>query len=218
MVSPLVRGLLGIEVGDAGRHLRFAPQLPADWDRLTVRRVAAAASRVDFGLERAAGRLTITETVTAGPAPASSLAPAFPLDARIHSVTVDGGAARFRAKAEGDVQRIEVDVPAGGAAPRRIVFAYDEGTDVFTRISVPDAGTASEGLRVLRSRVEGGALHLVVEGRAGRSYRIGVRTPRHLGNAPGVTVTPSPRGADLLVSFEGAGAQYVRRSIVLPLR
>ena len=218
VVSPLVRGLLGIEVGDAGRHLRFAPQLPADWDRLTVRRVAAAASRVDFGLERAAGRLTITETVTAGPSPALSLAPAFPLDARIRSVTVDGSAARFLAKAEGDVQRIEVDVPAGGAAPRRIVFAYDEGTDVFTRISVPDAGSASEGLRVLRSRVEGGALHLVVEGRAGRSYRIGVRTPRRLGNAPGVTVTPSPRGADLLVSFGGAGAQYVRRSIVLPLR
>jgi len=218
VVSPLVRGLLGIEIGDAGRHLRFAPQLPADWDRLTVRRVAAAASRVDLALERAAGRLTITETVTAGPAPALSLAPAFPLDARIRSVTVDGRAARFRAQTEGDVQRIEVAVPAGAAAPRRIVFAYDEGTDVFTRISVPDAGSASEGLRVLRSRVEGGALRLVVEGRAGRSYRIGVRSPRRLADAPGVTVTPTVRGADLLVSFEGAGAQYVRRSIVLPLR
>jgi glycogen debranching enzyme len=217
VVSPLVRGLLGIEVGDAGRRLRFAPQLPADWDRLTVRRVAAAASRVDLALERAAGRLTITETVAAGPPPALSLAPAFPLDARIHSVTVDGSAARFRAKAEADVQRVEVDVPAGGAAPRRIVFAYDEGTDVFTRIALPDAGGTSEGLRMLRSRAEGGALRLVVEGRTGRSYHVGVRTPRRLGSAPGVTVTPSARGADLLVSFEGVAGGYVRRSIVLPL-
>jgi glycogen debranching enzyme len=217
VVSPLVRGLLGVEVSDAGRRLRFAPQLPADWDRLTVRRIAAAASRVDIALERAVGRLTITETIATGPPVALSLAPAFPLDARIRSVTVDGGAARFRAKTEGDVQRVEVDVPVGGTAPRRIVFAYDEGTDVFTRIVLPDAGSTSEGLRILRSRVEGGALRLVVEGRAGRSYRIGVRTPRRLGRAPGVTVIPSARGADLLVSFEGVAGGYARRSIVLPL-
>ncbi|HEY8150230.1 MAG TPA: GH116 family glycosyl hydrolase [Vicinamibacteria bacterium] len=218
VVSPLVRGLLGIEVSDAGRRLRFAPQMPADWDRLTVRRIAAAASRVDLALERAAGRLTITETIAAGPPPALSLAPAFPLDARLRSVTVDGSAARFRAKAEGDVQRVEVDVPAGGATPRRIVFAYDEGTDVFTHIALPDAGSTSEGLRILRSRVEGGALRLVVEGRSGRSYHVGVRTPRRLASAPGVTVTASARGADLLVSFEGVAGGYARRSIVLPLR
>src|SRR4029078_10193260 len=30
VVSPLVRGLLGLEVGDAGPRLSFAPQLPAD--------------------------------------------------------------------------------------------------------------------------------------------------------------------------------------------
>jgi hypothetical protein len=192
--------------------------MPADWDRLTVRRIAAAASRVDLALERAAGRLTITETIAAGPPPALSLAPAFPLDARLRSVTVDGSAARFRAKAEGDVQRVEVDVPAGGATPRRIVFAYDEGTDVFTHIALPDAGSTSEGLRILRSRVEGGGLRLVVEGRTGRSYHVGVRTPRRLGSAPGVTVTASARGADLLVSFEGVAGGYARRSIVLPLR
>jgi len=35
--------------------------------------------------------------------------------------------------------------------------------------------------------------------------------------APGVTVTPSPLGADLAVSFEGAPGTYVRRSVSLPL-
>ena len=109
-------------------------------------------------------------------------------------------------------------MPAGASAPRRIVFAYDEGTDVFTRIELPDAGGVSEGLRVLRARVENGALRLLVEGRGGRSYRIGVRSPRRLGQASGVTVTPTARGADLLVAFEGAAGGYARRSIVLPLR
>jgi hypothetical protein len=34
----------------------------------------------------------------------------------------------------------------------------------------------------------------------------------------GVSVTPSARGADLMVAFEGASGDYVRRTIVLPLR
>jgi len=31
LVAPFVRGLLGLEVREGGRHVRFAPQLPADW-------------------------------------------------------------------------------------------------------------------------------------------------------------------------------------------
>jgi glycogen debranching enzyme len=242
VVTPLVRGLFGLEVGDAGRRLTFAPQLPADWDRAAVRRVAVGASRVDLAVERGRGRMTITATVdgrmgsggaaatgggmaTGGggapaPAPALVVRPAFPLDARVRSVTVDGAEAPFRVAPEGDVQRAEVSV--GGSAStdamRTIVFTYDEGTDTFARVDLPDPGSPSEGLRILRSRVEGGALQLVVEGVAGRQYTIGVRTPRRVGGVAGVTVTPTARGADLLVSFEGPPEQYVRRALTLPLR
>jgi glycogen debranching enzyme len=218
VVTPLVRGLLGLEVGDAGRRLRFAPQVPADWDRLAVRRAAVGASRVDLSVERAPGRLTVTATAAGGPLPMLVLAPALPLDARVRSVRIDGADVAYHARPQGDVQRIEVEVPGGPSATRRAVFVYDEGTEVFTRIELPDAGRVSEGLRVLRARVENGTLRLLVEGRAGRSYRIGVRTPRRLGNAPGLTVTPTARGADLLVSFEGAAGGYIRRAIALPLR
>jgi hypothetical protein len=172
---------------------------------------------VDLALERAAGRMTIVVTAVAGPMPALALAPALPLDARVQSVQIDGLDARFDARPEGDVQRIEIGVPKTTAATRRIVLIYQEGTDVFTRIELPDAGGVSEGLRVLRARVENGALRLVVEGRAGKSYGAGVRTPRRVSAVSGVTVTPAPRGADLVVSFEGPRGAYVRRSIVLPL-
>jgi hypothetical protein len=152
--------------------------------------------------------------------PALTISPALPLDALPRSVTVDGAEARFRARPEGDVQRVEVEVPAsaGPDRTRRLVFTYDEGTDVYARVTLPDAGSRSEGLRVLRARAEGGALHLVVEGRAGRSYPLGVRTPHRVGPAPGVEVAPSALGAHLVVSFEGNADEYVRRSLALPLR
>ena len=41
VVTPLVRGLLGIEPLDGGARLRIAPQLPADWDRVSVQRIVA---------------------------------------------------------------------------------------------------------------------------------------------------------------------------------
>jgi hypothetical protein len=173
---------------------------------------------VDLAVERAPGRMTITATASGGAMPTLALAPALPLDARVQSVRVDGADAQFRARPEGDVQRIEIDVPKTTAATRSIVFVYDEGTDVFTRVELPEAGSTSEGLRVLRARAEGGALRLLVEGRAGRAYDVGVRTPPRVAAVAGVTVTAAPRGAVLRIAFEGAAGPYVRRSIALPLR
>jgi hypothetical protein len=163
--------------------------------------------------------MTVTATAVSGPLPALALAPALPLDARVQSVRVDDADTPFRARPEGDVQRIEIDVPKNASATRRIVLTYEEGTDVFTRIELPEAGSVSEGLRVLRARVEGGALRLVVEGRAGRSYRVGVRTKRTVAAVAGVTVTRAPLGAEILIAFAQSGTnEYVRRSIALPLR
>jgi len=217
VVSPLVRGLLGLEVDDGGRRLRFAPALPADWDRVAARHVAAGASLVDLSLARTAGHMTITATTTSGPPPALALAPAFALDARVRAVTVDGAETPFQSRRDGDVQRIDFAVAASGTAARRIDIAYDEGTDVFARVTVPEAGSQSAGLRLLRARAESGALHLVLEGRGGRAYTLGVRTPRRIGAVAGVRVTPTATGADLAVSFEGS-AGYVRREVTLPLR
>ena len=252
VLSPMIRGLLGIEAGDGGRALTFAPQLPADWDRVTVRNVAVGDSRYDLALVREPGVLSIVvdghqaRSPSAGPDQARAgsppakliLAPAFPLDARVRSVTVDGRDTPFEIERRGDVQRalVRVDVPATGPT-MRIAFSYDEGTEVFSAIEPPARGATSEALRILRSRAEGGMLHLTLEGLAGRTYVLGLRSPRSVGDAPGVTVTPKPivtptptvtsrsagdggavRTAELRVAFEGPAGQYVRRTIDLPLR
>jgi hypothetical protein len=218
VVAPLVRGLLGIEAGDGGRRVSFAPQLPGDWDRLRVGNVTVGESVLDLAIERSAGRMEITVRTTRGTPPAVALAPGFPLDARVRSVTVDGMETAFRTRREGDVQRVELELAGAGPAARRIAMTYDEGTEVFARAQLPEAGSASEGLRILRCRAEDGALRLTLEGVAGRTYDVGVRTPRRIASVPGVAVTPAARGADLRVTFDGAAGRYVRRAIVLPLQ
>jgi len=240
VVSPLLRGLLGIEAGDGGRALTFAPQLPADWDRVAVRNVPAGELRYDLSLSRRDGGTVTIEVERRGPAPSAAgsspralpggaaltLAPAFPLDARVRSVTVDGREARFETDRRGDVQRAVVTVPAV-AGPIRVVFTYDEGTEVYAPIEPPERGAMTERLRILSSRAEGDALHLTLEGLASRTYALGVRSPRSVGEVAGVTIVPGEaeparasavKGTTLAVTFEGPPGQYVRRTIDLPLR
>src|SRR5205814_7829109 len=56
MVTPAIRGLLGIETAAARRTLRIAPALPADWDHVTVSAVRAGDARYDLSIERTPGR------------------------------------------------------------------------------------------------------------------------------------------------------------------
>ena len=190
VVTPFVRGLLGIEVAAGGRELRFAPQLPADWDRVSVVNIAAGESRYDFQLERSESRMTITASAkSAGggttSVPRMVVSPAFPLDAIVRSVTVNGRRMPFKMQQMGDVQQAQVTIDTP-SAQTTVQFEYAGGTDVYSKIEAPAPGAENSGLRILRSTATANQLKLVLEGRGGRSYSLFVRTPRRVGEAPGV--------------------------------
>jgi glycogen debranching enzyme len=226
IVTPAVRGLLGIEPADAGRTLRIAPALPADWNRVVVHAVRAGDVRYDVTLERTSGRMLVRMARRDSPASTAPVsrrlivAPALPADARIRAVTVNGAAARYEVALSGDVQRIEVSLGPEAERVRAtdVVFTYDEGTDVYVVAPDLQQGAASEGLRILRARADARTLWITVEGRGDRSYVVGVRTPRRLGTTEGVTVN-APAGQDpqLRIKFDGPPDEYVRREIAIPL-
>jgi hypothetical protein len=227
VVTPAVRGLLGVEVSGGGRGLSFAPQLPAHWDRVVMRNIAAGDARYDISLDRTPGRETVkiirrtpeSSGINRGPAaPAPTIvAPAFPLDARINRVLVNGRAARFQVARAGDVQRAEVTVELT-AETTQVEYIYDEGTEVYIETQALVPGASSQGLRILRSRADASALRLSLEGRGGRTYQLRVRTSRRLGETGGVKKTEGgERDPQLLVSFEGPEETYVRRELTIPL-
>jgi glycogen debranching enzyme len=220
VVTPLLRGLLGLEAGEGGTTLTFAPQLPATWDRLRAGNLPAGAGRYDVALERTAGRLAVRLQRHEGSTATLArlvVAPAFPLDARVRAVRVNGRAERERVVRAGDVQRVEVTV-ASPPDVTEVVYEYDEGTDVLAGAVAPLPGARSEGLRVLRARADGGTLRLLLEGRAGRTYTLRARSPRRLGGAAGVTVRAlGGLDQELQVRFEGTDGEYVQRQLDLGL-
>ncbi len=230
VVTPLVRGLFGIEASAGGTALRFAPQLPANWDYVEARRVAAGGARYDLTLKRADGRLVVTiersdssptgiTSSEAGGALRITVAPFFPLDARVREVTAQGRAARFEIRRTGDVQSAEVSLDLS-QSKMEVVFVYDEGTEVYGETKAPAPGAGNSGLRILRSHADANALRLVLEGLGGRSYSLRVRTPHEIGKVSGVEMIKAGARTDtqLVIAFDGAPDAYVRREIVIPLQ
>jgi glycogen debranching enzyme len=232
-VTPLLRGLLGLEVSGEGSTVRFAPQLPADWDSVTVRRVRAGLYVFDLLLERGNGELRLRVSFAEGfdlsrrPPLDFEFAPAFPLDARVKAVEVGGKPAEFSVEREGDAQSavFETDsrraTSSDGTKTLSVVVKYEQGTDVYVRRAAPRPGDTNNGLRVLRSRVDGDWLRLLLEGVPGRDYRLEVRSPRPFGLSyegvgNDVTLTMGAAGS-VGVRFSGEPGRYVRREVSLPL-
>jgi hypothetical protein len=221
VVTPIIRGLLGIEASDGGRILQFAPNLPINWDHVAVRSVPAGAARYDITLDRTIGRASVRfvrhEANRVAPGRRFSVAPAFPLDARIRSVSINGRAGRFAVTRGVEIQRVDVPVQEV-STNTEVTFTYDEGSDVYVDSREIVAGQTSDGLRVLRSHAEAPTLRLLLEGRGGRSYTLHVRSPGRLGQAEGVTLR-NTKGADqkIEIAFGGDPDTYVRREIALPI-
>jgi glycogen debranching enzyme len=234
-VTPLLRGLLGLEVREQGSTVGFAPQLPAEWDRLLVKRVRAGGGVFNLSLERKDGELIVVLDLPEGeearrlPAVKFELAPAFPLDARVRSVEVNGAPVKFEIERMGDAQSVLFEADSKHGRPSFLwgnvvtaVVKYEGGSDVSVAREAPRPGDTNTGLRVLRSRGELTGLRLLLEGVAGREYTLSVRSARQLAlpsGAEGLSLTAAGSGAwKLGVKFSGEPGRYVRRELVLPFR
>ncbi|HST52313.1 MAG TPA: GH116 family glycosyl hydrolase [Pyrinomonadaceae bacterium] len=237
-VEPIMRGLLGIEVSDLGKTVRFAPQLPPDWNSVEVRRVHAGNSLLDFSVTRADGEMTILLHASDDSGRVGTkvlLAPAFPLDARVLSVKDNDRTLSFKVEREGDIQRVEFAAEtrrinfSDGAEQANIVINYEGGTDVYVERETPRAGDSNVGLRVLRSRAENDALQLLLEGLAGHEYSLRISSPKQVGLSSISGESATSTGDDLSMSvgsgdpvlgvkFDGEPGRYVRREVTLSLR
>jgi hypothetical protein len=214
-----MRGLFGIEIEN--NRLRFAPQLPANWDTAEIRKVRVGAASYDFKLARPRGKLNLDIAIN-GECTLENLvvAPAFPLDAKIKSVTVNGEQVDFDLQKIGDVQRAEIELDDFDEN-LKIVYEYDEGTEVWTEYAPLQPGQPNEGLKIIRATASEGSLRLILEGLAGKTYTLGFTGSGLIGKGEGVRSEQFSSGLNrlrgkLYVNFEGIENSFVRREITLP--
>lgn len=179
LLTPLVRGLVGWEPDVPRNAVTLAPHLPATWDSLVVERLPAGTGRYTVRLERRDTALVATLVRTAGRGVDSLIySPALPLGAALRGVTVDGRPPSARCAARETGADVHVDCRLALGNRVEIAVAHTPGYELLLPVSAPARGARSTSLKLLSERLAGDTLVATVQGLAGATYRVPVRTPR----------------------------------------
>lgn len=187
VLTPLLRGLLGIDVDAPARRVTLAPHLPPDWDAVTVDHIPVGAGQMSVQLRRTSGRITASITRTGDATPLEVVfAPALPLGTR------PAGAGLAITQTPGDVHAA---VTMTVAAAAELSVSYTGGWTLVPPSMPAVIGQRSTAPRILSERLDERGRYLVsLEGIAGRTYSFQLRTPR--GVAREVPVTFPATGAN----------------------
>ena len=177
LLTPLVRGLIGWEGDAPGDRVTLSPHLPAQWDSAVVRRLPVGNGRYTVRMVRSDSSLETEVVRTTGRGVDTLVfAPALPLGAVVQAVTANGQPAACASRNTGADLHVDCTLVLG---PRLdIAIRHSPGWEVLLPLPNPAPGARSSALKLLSQALAGDTLVLEVEGLAGQSYRIGVRTPR----------------------------------------
>src|SRR5450432_4418385 len=202
VVSPLLRGMLGLSSEAKTATLTFAPHVPADWTSFAIRGVQAGSARVDFSYARSADGISLQIACGGAAACPIEFSPALSLRAQVLGAELNGKPVAFHVAANEEDQHVMVRISAAGKSNTlKIRVRNDFG--VGYESTLPPLGSRSQGLRMLSETwtADRNTFTMDVAGVAGGVYELTVWNPGQ---------TPSVEGGELLDAANGSAKVRVR--------
>ena len=171
VLTPLVRGLLGIDVDVPAGRVRLAPHLPPDWKEVSVDHVPVGDGRLSLTIKRSPGAILASVRQTGLTSPLEiEFSPALPLGARVPDTAIRSDVT------PGDVHATVRSKLSGASAELRV--AYAGGWSLVPPVMPAVIGRRSEAPRLLSERLGADGRYIVsLEGIAGRTYSFVLRAP-----------------------------------------
>ncbi len=196
VVTPMVRGLLGLEADAVHNRITFAPQLPAGWDKLEVRNFRSGYIRWNFTMEKnqATGSAATLMRITATRDPQTReteplltsflIAPALPPDAEIQRVRIYGDDSAWEKKLRAEDKTSTVRQPhdllcqisATVHEKLTVEIEYLPGTEVMIDRQAAQVGDISRLLKLISTTMAGNEFLINVEGLGETTYELRVRS------------------------------------------
>jgi glycogen debranching enzyme len=185
VLTPLIRGLLGINVDMPERRVTLSPHLPPDWDSVEVDNIPVGSGKLSIAFKRTSGRITAAVRRFGDLKPIEVVfSPALPLGAR---VTGAGATTQTPGDLHATVKAMVMDTA-------ELTVSFEGGWGVVMPSIHPKIGQRSEAPRVISERLDASGGYLVTfEGIAGRRHTFRLKTPA--GERP-ATVTFPATGAN----------------------
>ena len=211
VISPLLRGLFGLE-NDALQHeVIFAPHVPADWTSFTIHNLHAGDTTLDIVYRKTLDEITL-QIQSAG-ATSLEFSPGLSLRAKIISAELTGKRVPFQiSKSDVDQHVItQVAVPKGKSS-LRIRLKNDFGISYAN--SLPPLGSSSLGLRMISDSwlASSDSETLEVAGAGGMRYELAVWNPGQIVSVDGAEI----RNGKLAVNIPTSASEvYQKQKIVI---
>ncbi|HEV2732374.1 MAG TPA: amylo-alpha-1,6-glucosidase, partial [Terriglobales bacterium] len=218
VVSPILRGLLGIETDAQNHTLVFAPHVPAEWRSFSVDNLRVGSAVVSVGYRKTPGLITVEVRRTGAGDCMVVFSPALSLRSGVASVELNGHGLPFHVSTTSDDQHVTIRFPATDVANiARIHLKNDFGLGFSG--TLPPLGSVSEGLRILSESWNAGhtQLSLTLSGLAGKGYDLSVWNPLQIASVQGGQLHDARQDeGKLTVEFPAANAgSYVRQELVI---
>ena len=214
VVSPMLRGLFGLETNAEKHQITLAPHVPADWTSLGIRNVHLEKLRVDFQYRKTLDSVTLEATRNGTGDCWIEFSPAFSLRTKVISVEMNGRPLPFKIQANDEDQHVSMRFPIYGG-PNSVVIQMKNDFGLTFTNDLPPLGSTSRGLRVISSSWNSARnqLTLEVSGVPGMNYELGVWNPAQIGSVEGAVVTK--RGRIHVEIPAEKGGDYSHRTVVI---
>lgn len=207
VVSPLLRGLFGLETSAPTNTLHFAPHVPANWQDFSIDNIPIGTTVVSLHYHKEVGTISIEARRTGGSDCWLDLSPAFSPLAQVSSIELTQlgkpprNVAVPQASRTDNDQHVAVRIPLGQGKNQISLHLKNDFAITYDN-ALPPLGSSSEGLRVVSEswNPEHTQLKLAVSGIPGKSYSMFVWNPSQIA---------AIRGGRLLRDVTGKTAQLV---------
>jgi glycogen debranching enzyme len=214
VISPILRGMFGLQTDVEKRQITFTPHVPADWTSFAIHNVRVAGIDVDFQYRKTADSVELGTRRTGTGDCWVEFAPAFSLRTEIVSVEMNGRPVPFKVQANGEDKHVSVRFPVNGG-PNTLVIRVKHDFGISLSNDLPALGSASRGLRVVSESWNSAdtQLTLNVSGLQSTHYELSVWNPGEINSVQGARLNKQAK-LEIQIPQAEDGA-YVSQKIVL---
>jgi hypothetical protein len=217
VISPILRGMMGLEVNALTDTVTFAPHVPAAWKDFAIRNVRVGAAQIELVYHVVGDDVSLEVSRRGGDAVQLVFSPAVSLRAKVVAADVNGAKMQPKIAGNDSDQHATFSVPLNGEKTT-VHFRVTGNFAIGDAYVPPVEGQTSSAMKFVSREWSADRNQLTVQlaGIAGRSYTL------PLFNAPsgiaveGATITKLGEGLALKVGFPtGAAGTFVTRSVSL---
>ena len=191
VISPILRGMFGLQTDTDKHQVTFAPHVPADWTGFAIRRVRVGECTLDFEYRKTTDTIFLEAKRSGSGECSVEFSPAFSLRTQVVGVEMNGRALPFEMEPNNNDQHLHLHFPVTSETTNVVIHVKRDFGLAFSN-ELPALGSASRALRVLTEswNVTRSELTLQISGLPGSHYEVEVWNPGQVSSVDGAVLNP----------------------------